>query len=1006
MDSLCNVVLLLFKTVSSKDILMERARHDCFGEKIFKELVLTEHSKYNSEEAENLYYYMQDELYSEGDSQEEYSARREKGIDIWEVLRKFNELILKEVEEIPVCRYRYLLKWREVSHALDEELFTNSFLAYRDCRFSRADRKKFDWKTIIGSDNVELNNMLNQGLADNHFHLKGSAPYFYMSWINMMNQVNKKEFVKSLQHYDDNRQTGMSVYHEDAAEESLAVLCLQAALIRAYLYAWIRKIPFQVQDDIYVPFEQIRDVIDWTNLETDNGIRVDELYSYADSVWADDVIWNCCRDRNKTMNQEKWEWICSNLLHRVKLERLEIKEEGREVISEQQLMFRCFERGRRIKLNQEFVYLFVQRDRREEVNQWAAFSNVEKLLQDSTQLVMKQNDLQSVIDSLRIEGRNPYDGKMFDYMQAGNKGKGNELYGERWFLYTMFQRLYGRDHGMKSRGNLFYAYLVIKERIRSELIQVNDRVGFDNFLQYQNRKEEFIEGTDLDKVYSRYAVVNSFKNQPLQVLEMRITPRSTARENSIYIKKLDKQILDEKNGRNTKFVDGRPLSKDDYFYVFHFVKEPEKKTEPNAFECRHMELRNKVRKQAIGIYGMREKYVEQASRVYGIDACSPEIGCRPEIFAQAFRFLKNEQNFMAGVDPEKKRPRLRSTYHVGEDFLDIIDGMRAIDEAVYFLNMTHGDRLGHALALGVPPREWYKFKENRVLCTKQDMLDNIVWMHQKIRKYDIKDSGAILMKLQRNYVHLFQEVYRNGKNKESCDISLYYDAWKLRGDNPLLYYQEEDIEDKRNKGDKAAELDDLSNWSRYNRNIKYGELDKIRKRESCRRLYHRYHYDAEVKRAGAAVMELKITQDIIWAVEQIQYFLQREILEKGIAIEANPSSNYLISTFRAYEKHPIIRWYNKGLTNDIEQLENCPQLDVTINTDDQTVFGTSLENEYALMAIALEKAVDEKGNPMYKKDMIYDWLDGIRRKGFTRCFRQQKKWEKELKVAEGREEDG
>ena len=228
---------------------------------------------------------------------------------------------------------------------------------------------------------------------------------------------------------------------------------------------------------------------------------------------------------------------------------------------------------------------------------------------------------------------------------------------------------------------------------------------------------------------------------------------------------------------------------------------------------------------------------------------------------------------------------------------------------------------------------------------------------------------------------MYQEVYRSGRNreKENLDIALYYDAWKLRGDNPILYYQEGKIE----------EQSELSRWNRYNKNLKYGELDKIRSQESCREIYYRYHYDEEVKRAGAVVIEQKITQDIINVAEQIQYCMQKEIMEKGIAIETNPSSNYLISTFRAYEKHPIIHWHNKGLTNDIGQLDECPQLDVTINTDDQSVFGTSLENEYALMAIALEKAVDDDGNPMYKKDMIYDWLDEIREKGFTRCFRQR-----------------
>ena len=43
--------------------------------------------------------------------------------------------------------------------------------------------------------------------------------------------------------------------------------------------------------------------------------------------------------------------------------------------------------------------------------------------------------------------------------------------------------------------NWFYAYLVIKAHIRTEIIQANMNVGFDNFLQYQFRKEQFIENT-------------------------------------------------------------------------------------------------------------------------------------------------------------------------------------------------------------------------------------------------------------------------------------------------------------------------------------------------------------------------------------------------------------------------------------------------------------------------------------------------------------------------------
>lgn len=67
-------------------------------------------------------------------------------------------------------------------------------------------------------------------------------------------------------------------------------------------------------------------------------------------------------------------------------------------------------------------------------------------------------------------------------------------------------------------------------------------------------------------------------------------------------------------------------------------------------------------------------------------------------------------------------------------------------------------------------------------------------------------------------------------------------------------------------------------------------------------------------------------------------------------------------------------------------MKNCPQLSVFINTDDQGVFSTSLENEYALMAIALEKEKDANGKPKYNSSMIYDCLERVRLMGLGQSF--------------------
>lgn len=134
------------------------------------------------------------------------------------------------------------------------------------------------------------------------------------------------------------------------------------------------------------------------------------------------------------------------------------------------------------------------------------------------------------------------------------------------------------------------------------------------------------------------------------------------------------------------------------------------------------------------------------------------------------------------------------------------------------------------------------------------------------------------------------------------------------------------------------------------------------------------------------IIEKKVSADYIRGVKLIQKAMQWEISEKGIAIETNSSSNYMIGTFSKYDQHPITTFYNNGLTSERELLKSSSQIWVSINTDDQGIFNIKLENEYAFIARALEKKVDENGEKMYSKSMIYDWLDKIRKMGLNQSF--------------------
>ena len=224
---------------------------------------------------------------------------------------------------------------------------------------------------------------------------------------------------------------------------------------------------------------------------------------------------------------------------------------------------------------------------------------------------------------------------------------------------------------------------------------------------------------------------------------------------------------------------------------------------------------------------------------------------------------------------------------------------------------------------------------------------------------------------------LIRYIYGDSLRKYniSADPFIYYNSWMLRGDNPELYrgYEYNDSKIKPFGYDSFM----------INKNI---PSNTIREDSDIVKLYSLYHYDENVKTKGQETTILKVKPDYIKLVKQVQKKMQFLIAEKGIAIECNPSSNYLIGTFRRYDAHPITIFNNTFLEHRQDKLLECAQLSVSINTDDQGVFDTSLANEYALLALALEKKHDQSGNRLYSASNIYQYLDYVRRMGIEQTF--------------------
>ena len=134
---------------------------------------------------------------------------------------------------------------------------------------------------------------------------------------------------------------------------------------------------------------------------------------------------------------------------------------------------------------------------------------------------------------------------------------------------------------------------------------------------------------------------------------------------------------------------------------------------------------------------------------------------------------------------------------------------------------------------------------------------------------------------------------------------------------------------------------------------------------------------------------MDVTQEYIDAVKAVQREMRYRIARRGISVETNPTSNVMIGTFRSYDKHPLLAFYNRGLPVSDEEEDACAQIQVSINTDDGGVFYTDLETEYALIAKAVEQIVDDANRPRFKKADIYTWLDNIRVMGNEQSFNVQ-----------------
>ena len=142
-----------------------------------------------------------------------------KGISVFDAIFLFSDKMLVIKNNEILVHYENILRWRMLVQDLGEEIFVTAFRAEQDLARGQ-ECKNFDWPVVIGHNNTQLRNLTRRGMAENHFHLWGSAPYFYITWIWMMNHVDVIEKSNDFHRLDNDARTMYMVGGEEKYENS------------------------------------------------------------------------------------------------------------------------------------------------------------------------------------------------------------------------------------------------------------------------------------------------------------------------------------------------------------------------------------------------------------------------------------------------------------------------------------------------------------------------------------------------------------------------------------------------------------------------------------------------------------------------------------------------------------------------------------------------------------------------------------------------------------------
>jgi hypothetical protein len=271
----------------------------------------------------------------------------------------------------------------------------------------------------------------------------------------------------------------------------------------------------------------------------------------------------------------------------------------------------------------------------------------------------------------------------------------------------------------------------------------------------------------------------------------------------------------------------------------------------------------------------------------------------------------------------------------------LLGGIRRVAEAVEYLKLQDGDRIGHGVALGVDVDEWAG-KTSGIMVPRGERLLDLLWVWRAAMQSGSPTLHAWLPWVGQEASRLAHAIF----HEERLSLTILSDwVTRLHSTDGLL-----------RAGFPAG------------RAIPAPDLTMT--------LLRSWLCDTGVFTRAQKLEPVLVPREVS-LVTELQSLVRANVARRGIVVEINPTSNLLIGHLAELTRHPLWRICPPRGGTPGSAIRIC------IGSDDPITFATRLPEEYQL----LSDAMVDGGLSSHEAD---EWLDRARATGLASRFTVQR----------------